>query len=51
MGFFLRKNGCDVLKTECTDRYVAKPIDFALNLGAWRFLMFNAFVVAQKRTL
>ena len=50
MGFFLRKNGCDVLKTECTDRYVAKPIDFALNLGAWRFLMFNAFVVAQKQT-
>ncbi len=50
IGFFLEKNGCDVLKVECTDRHVAKPIDFALNLGPWRFLMFNAFAVAQKRT-
>jgi len=50
MSFFLEKNGCDVLKTECTDRYVIKPINFALNLGPWRFLMFNAFVVARKRS-
>ena len=50
MAFFLKKNGCDVVKTECTDRHVSKPIDFALNLGPWRFLMFNAFVVARKRT-
>lgn len=50
MAFFLKKNGCDVVKTECTDRHVSKQIDFALNLGPWRFLMFNAFVVARKRT-
>jgi SAM-dependent methyltransferase len=49
MSFFLEKNGCDVLSVACSDRYIAKPIDFALNLGSWRFLMFNAFVVAQKR--
>ena len=50
MAFFLKKNRCDVVKTECTDRHVSMPIDFALNLGPWRFLMFNAFVVARKRT-
>ena len=50
MRFFLEKNGCEVLSVECTDRYVTKPIDFALNLGPWRFLMFNAFVVARKRS-
>jgi SAM-dependent methyltransferase len=47
--FFLERNGCDVLRVECTDRYVAKPIDFALNLGPWRHLMFNAFVVARRK--
>lgn len=48
--FFLEQNGCDVLRAECTDRYVAKPIDFALNLGPWRHLMFNAFVVARRKS-
>ena len=48
--FFLEQNGCDVLRVECTDRYVAKPIDFALNLGPWRHLMFNAFVVARRKS-
>ena len=48
--FFLEQNGCDVLRTECTDRTVAKPIDFALNLGPWRHLMFNAFVVARRKS-
>ena len=48
--FFLEQNGCDVLHAECTDRYVAKPIDFALNLGPWRHLMFNAFVVARRKS-
>ena len=47
--FFLEQNGCDVLSVVCTDRYVAKPIDFALNLGPWRYLMFNAFVVARRK--
>jgi len=48
--FFLEQNDCDVLHAECTDRYVAKPIDFALNLGPWRHLMFNAFVVARRKS-
>jgi hypothetical protein len=47
--FFLEQNGCDVLRVDCTDRYVAKPIDALLNLGPWRYLMFNAFVVAQRK--
>jgi SAM-dependent methyltransferase len=47
--FFLEQAGCDVLAVNCTDRYVAKPVDFALNLTALRYLMFNAFVVARKR--
>ncbi len=48
--FFLEQNGCNVLRVECTDRYVAKPIDALLNLGPWRYLMFNAFVVAQRKS-
>ena len=48
--FFLERNGCDVLRVECTDRHVAKPIDVALNLGPWRYLMFNAFVVARRKS-
>jgi len=47
--FFLERNGCDVLRVECTDRHVAKPIDVVLNLGPWRYLMFNAFVVARRK--
>ena len=47
--FFLEQNGCDVLRVVCTDRYVAKPIDFALNLGPWRHFMFNAFVTARRK--
>lgn len=46
--FFLEQNGCKVMSVECTDRYVASMIDFALNLGPWRYLMFNAFVTANK---
>ena len=47
--FFLEENGCGVVRVECTDRYVAKPIDIALNLGPWRYFMFNAFVVARRK--
>ncbi len=50
MKFFLEQNGCDVLRVECTDRYVAKPIDVVLNSGPWRYLMFNAFVVARRKS-
>jgi len=46
--FFLERAGCRVERVECTDRYVAKPIDFLLNLGPWRYVMFNSFVVARK---
>ena len=47
--FFLEQNGCGVVRVECTDRYVAKPIDIALNLGPWRYFMFNASVVARRK--
>lgn len=49
MKFFLERNGCTVERVECTDRYVAKPIDFVLNLTPTRYLMFNAFLVATRR--
>jgi SAM-dependent methyltransferase len=48
MAFFLERAGCAVESVSCTDRYVAKPIDFLLNLTLLRFLMFNAFIVARK---
>ena len=48
MKFFLERAGCEVMRVECTDRYVAKPIDFLLNLGPWRYLMFNSFLVARR---
>lgn len=46
--FFLERNGCAVERVECTDRYVAGPINFVLNLTPTRYAMFNAFVVARK---
>ena len=46
--FFLRRYGCDIEQVLCTDRYVARPIDFLLNATPLRYLMFNAFVVARK---
>jgi SAM-dependent methyltransferase len=49
MEFFLERNGCKVERVECTDRYVAKPIDFALNLLPTRYVMFNAFLVATRK--
>ena len=48
MEFFLQRAGCVVERVQCTDRYVAKPIDLALNLTTLRYLMFNAFVVARR---
>ena len=48
MEFFLQRAGCAVAEVLCTDRYVAGPIDFLLNLTPARYLMFNAFVVARK---
>ena len=48
MAFFLRQTGCKVERVFCTDRYVSKPLDLALNFSPLRYLMFNAFVVATK---
>jgi SAM-dependent methyltransferase len=48
IGFFLERSGCTVESVACTDRYVALPVDVLLNLGPWRYGMFNAFVVARK---
>ena len=48
MKFFLERSGCVVESLVCTDRYVAKPIDFLLNLTPLRYLMFNAFVVSRR---
>lgn len=48
MKFFLERSGCIVESVACTDRYVAKPIDFLLNLMPTRYVMFNAFLVARR---
>jgi len=48
MQFFLERAGCRVESVACTDRYVAKPIDFALNLTPARYLMFNSFLIARR---
>ena len=48
MEFFLSRAGCEVESVSCCDRYVAKPIDFLLNLGPWRYGMFNSFLVARR---
>jgi SAM-dependent methyltransferase len=50
MAFFLRRAGCEVETVSCCDRYVAAPVDFLLNLGPWRYVMFNAFLVARRLT-
>lgn len=48
MKFFLERAGCWVDSVSCTDRYVAAPVEFFLNLGPWRYVMFNAFLVGTK---
>jgi SAM-dependent methyltransferase len=48
MSFFLERAGCQIEQVCCTDRYVARPVEFVLNLTPLRFLMFNAFVCARK---
>ena len=49
MRFFLERAGCVVESVSCCDRYVAKPVDLLLNLGPWRYAMFNSFLVARKQ--
>jgi len=48
MEFFLTQAGCEVLSVSCCDRYVAGPVNFLLNLGPWRYGMFNSFLVARR---
>lgn len=48
MAFFLERAGCEVETVSCCDRYVPGPVDFLLNLGPWRYGMFNAFLVARR---
>jgi len=48
MEFFLTRAGCTVDSVSCCDRYVASPVDFLLNIGPWRYWMFNSFLVARR---
>lgn len=48
MEFFLTRAGCKAESVSCCDRYVARPVDFLLNLGPWRYCMFNSFLVARR---
>ena len=48
MKFFLERNGCTIESVSCCDRYVAAPVNFLLNLGPWRYAMFNSFLVARR---
>jgi SAM-dependent methyltransferase len=50
MKFFLERYGCVVERVECTDRYVNRLVDFALNLTPARYLIFNAFLIARRVT-
>jgi 2-polyprenyl-3-methyl-5-hydroxy-6-metoxy-1,4-benzoquinol methylase len=49
IAFFLERNKCRVEEVACTDRYVSKPLDIALNLTPFRYGMFSGFVVARKQ--
>jgi hypothetical protein len=48
MQFFLERAGCEVESVSCCDRYVARPLDLLLNIGPWRYCMFNSFLVAKR---
>jgi SAM-dependent methyltransferase len=49
MAFFLERFGCEIREVSCTDRYVAKLLEFLLNATPARFYMFSGFVVARKK--
>lgn len=49
MTHFLRLNGCDIERVECTDRVVNPVLDFLLNATPLRYGMFNTFIVARRR--
>lgn len=48
MQFFLERAGCVVESVSCSDRDISKLVDLILNLGPWRYCMFNSFLVATK---
>lgn len=48
MEFFLTRAGCQVESVSCTDRYVAQPLEFLLNLTPLRYVMLNCFIVARR---
>jgi SAM-dependent methyltransferase len=50
IAFFLERFGCKVERISCTDRYVARPLEFALNATPLRYYMFSGFVVARKNS-
>ncbi len=43
----LKRLGCTIRRSECTDRPVWRPLDVVLNATPLRYLMLNAFVVAR----
>jgi len=49
IAFFLERFGCNVEEISCTDRYVAKPLELALNATPLRYYMFSGFVVGRKK--
>jgi len=48
MEFFLTRAGCEVESVSCCDRYVPSLVNFFLNLGPWRYGMFNSFLIAKR---
>jgi hypothetical protein len=48
MAFFLDRAGCVVESVACTDRYVAKPVEWILNATPLRRWMFNSFLIARR---
>ncbi|MDB4664919.1 class I SAM-dependent methyltransferase [Verrucomicrobia bacterium] len=45
---FLSHYGCRIESIACTDRPVPGMLDFLLNLGPWKYAMFNGFVIARR---
>lgn len=48
MIYHLKTNGCKIISAHCTDRKVPALIDWVLNASPLKYLMFNAFVTAEK---
>lgn len=49
IAFFMERFGCTVQEISCTDRYVARPLELALNATPLRYYMFSGFVVGRKK--